>query len=295
MVQVLRDMLAELVSPTRCASCERPGELICASCRAALERIDPVHACVRCGAPFGDLLCTECTGGACESEGQSAGDGERAVLRAGRAAGYEDAGLAERAFESMGGFVGPAARAKGSASDAPALDRCLAVAVFDGPPARIVRAYKDGGERRLAAEIAELMLEAARAAERDAPTRYGGLITQADAVTFVPVTASAYRRRGFDHMELIARAFSERAGVPYLDALAKYGHADQRELSRRERLTKAQDAYTVVTPAQVMGARLLLLDDVITTGATLNAAVRALRRAGAARVDALAFARVMDA
>lgn len=199
-------------------------------------RVDPAFACLRCGAPFGFLLCTECL------------------------------------------------------HVPTALDRCLAATVFDGTPARIVRAYKDGGERRLAAELASIMRNAARDAELFAPERYGGLLSRADAFAFVPVTASAFRRRGFDHMEAVARALAEMAGVPLVDALVKHGADDQRELSRDERLAHSRGAYEVVEP--VLGKRLLLLDDVITTGATMNAAAEALKAAGAARVDGLAFARV---
>ena len=51
----------EALSPTRCAGCERSGALICQDCLASLVLIDPCHSCIRCGAPFGDLLCTECS------------------------------------------------------------------------------------------------------------------------------------------------------------------------------------------------------------------------------------------
>ena len=58
--QAAREAL-EALSPTRCAGCERAGALICQDCLAALTLIDPRHSCTRCGAPFGDLLCTECS------------------------------------------------------------------------------------------------------------------------------------------------------------------------------------------------------------------------------------------
>lgn len=232
----VRDSVLETLSPTRCAGCERPGALLCDRCREAMVQIEAGSACLRCGAPFGDLLCTECRDLTMES------------------------------------------------------DRCLAAAVFDGAPARLARAYKDGGERRLAGVIAGLMLEAARGAERDATGRWDGLLSGSDAVTFVPATASAFRRRGFDHMDGIARAFCEMANAPFADALAKRGHGDQRALGRAGRRMQAQNIYQVV--ADVHGQRLLLLDDVITTGATVSAAAAALKRAGAQSVDVLALARV---
>ena len=166
----------------------------------------------------------------------------------------------------------------------------LAAASFEDPVPRIVRAYKDGGERRLAPLIADLLLDTAEHAERVAPERYGGILSAADAITFVPVTAEAFRRRGFDHMEDVARAFSGRSGTPLVDALIKHGRADQRALGRAGRMAAGRDGYEVA--AEVGGKHLLLLDDVITTGATMNAATSALLAAGAARVDALALARV---
>ena len=231
-----RDAILEALSPTRCVGCERPGALLCDRCRRELIRIDPLHACPRCGAPFGDLLCTEC-----------------------------------HEIEM-------------------ACDRCLATAVFDGVPARMVRTYKDGGERRLADVIAELMLDTARAAEQDGGPRWDDLLSGADAATFVPATTAAFRRRGFDHMDEVARAFSALTGIPLTDTLAKRGRSDQRALGRAGRREQAQGVYQVV--ADVQGQRLLLLDDVITTGATVSAAAEALKRAGAATVDALALARV---
>ena len=238
------DTVLEALSPTRCVGCERAGALICDDCLARLRLIDPCESCVRCGAPFGRLLCTEC-----------AGDGE------GDAQAMADA-----------------------------LDGCLACAVYEHPLPRIVKGYKDGGERRLAPIIAELLFDTACHAESVAPGRYGGILAETDAVVFVPATAAAFRRRGFDHMEAVARPFCALAGLTLCDALVKGGSVDQRSLGREERRARSSGLYRAVE--DVAGKRLLLLDDVITTGATMAAAARELKRAGAATVQALALARV---
>ena len=73
-------------------------------------------------------------------------------------------------------------------------------------------------------------------------------------------------------------------------ALVKYGHGDQRELGRVERRERARGMYETVE--DVRACRLLLIDDVITTGATMAAASTELKRTGAAAVDGLAIARV---
>lgn len=241
--EAAREVALELISPTRCAGCERAGALICDGCLASLGLIDPARCCSRCAAPFGSLLCTECA---------------------------PDAGAAAQMAE--------------------ALDRCLACAVYEPPLPRIIKAYKDGGERRLAPLIAECLYDCALNAQVADPGRYAGILDEADAVTFVPATAAAYRRRGFDHMEQVARAFCDLSGLPSADVLVKGGSSDQRALGREERQAKARGAYEVI--ADVRSMRLLLLDDVITTGATMAASATALRRAGAAHIDALALARV---
>lgn len=235
-----RDVALELLSPTRCVACERPGSLVCDACSARIKTIDPVFACLRCGAPFGSLLCTEC-----QSE---------------------------------------------SSQDDRGANNCLAACVFEGVPARIVRAYKDGGERRLAAWIARALFAAACRAQEAVPKRMDAFALDVDAVVFVPATPAAYRRRGFDHMEAVACEFADLIGIPVLDALAKQDAYDQRKLDRGGRLANAEDAYSVVE--SVAGMRLLLIDDVITTGATMSSCAEVLKRAGAVKIDCLAFARV---
>lgn len=244
LLEQARDAALEILSPTRCAGCERPGALVCERCLHELRLIDPSLSCTRCGAPFGSLVCTEC------------------------------APLQEGATPPI--VRGP--------------ERVLAMAEFTEPLARTIRAYKDAGERRLAPLFAEMLLDTAEHAEAVAPERYGGILSDADAVSFVPATASAFRRRGFDHMELPARHLCELAGKPLLDALAKHGASDQRALGREGRRREALGAYEVV--ADVEGMRVLLIDDVVTTGATIAAAADALIDAGALHVDALSLARV---
>ena len=99
--------------------------------------------------------------------------------------------------------------------------------------------------------------------------------------------SAAWVRSYGSNRALVLRSFR---GVPLLDALVKYGHGDQRELGRDERREHARGMYETVE--DLRGRRLLLIDDVITTGATMAAASAELKRAGAAAVDGLAIARV---
>ncbi|MDO4850550.1 MAG: ComF family protein [Actinomycetota bacterium] len=89
MVEVLRGMLdafVELFWPTRCVGCDALGSLLCPECEAALPLIDPVTACPHCGAPFGSLVCTQCTPSRAEGDfpftgARAAGRFEGAVER----------------------------------------------------------------------------------------------------------------------------------------------------------------------------------------------------------------------
>lgn len=235
------EALLETLSPTRCAGCESPGELLCSRCMDELVLIDPEQSCTLCGAPYGRVLCTECRGASTS------------------------------------------------------LDRCLACALFCGPLPRVIRAYKDGGERRLARVIAELLLDTALHAQEAAPNRYGGILADCDFITFVPATKSAYRRRGFDHMEAVAHLLGDMAGASVCDCLIKHGSSDQRRMGREGRLATSRGIYEVpeFVLESVDGARILLVDDVITTGATMTSVAAVLKDAGAARVEGLAAARVL--
>ena len=163
---------------------------------------------------------------------------------------------------------------------------------FAGAPARMVSCLKDLHELRLAPVMAAAMvcaLEEASAWEAsDGYPRFDAQAT--DAICFVPATAEAYRRRGFDHMELVSKSLSRELGIPVADVLVRVSAQDQRELGREDR--EQNLAGTVWVNQDVSGLNLLLVDDVITTGASVREAARALLTRGAASVTACSLARV---
>ncbi|MBM6774979.1 ComF family protein [Olsenella profusa] len=163
---------------------------------------------------------------------------------------------------------------------------------FSGTPARVVTALKDAHELRLSPVMAAIMLTALEEASAwpaaDGAPRFSP--GETDAVCFVPATSAAYVRRGFDHMELVSSELAREAGLQLADVLVRRAARDQRELGRSERA--ANLAGTVRVAGDVSGARLLLVDDVATTGASLAEATRALRARGAASVTACVLARV---
>jgi predicted amidophosphoribosyltransferase len=106
-----------------------------------------------------------------------------------------------------------------------------------------------------------------------------------DAVTWIPTTDRRRRERGFDQAELLARAVARRLGRPCRRLLRRLGDDHQTGRSRSERLRGPTLVAAGVPPRNV-----LLIDDVVTTGATVRAAVEALTNAGAVRVQPWAAA-----
>lgn len=157
----------------------------------------------------------------------------------------------------------------------------LASAVtLDAAARRVATTYKDQGEQRLAGEMAALMA-------RYVPPAW---LELGPAVTYVPATPAARRRRGFDHGELLARELSWQLGCAFAPLLAPPRRRDQRTLGRAGRVANMEAALRLL-PGATPPAALILADDVCTTGATLYACATALARAGAETVFGLTFAR----
>jgi ComF family protein len=116
---------------------------------------------------------------------------------------------------------------------------------------------------------------------------------QADAVVPVPLHAVRLRERGYNQADLIARPLARMLGLPFRSYLLvrTRPRPDKLRLTRRERWETVRGAYAAREGAQVDKLRVLLVDDVFTTGATLDACSRALRKAGAAQVLGLTVAR----
>jgi ComF family protein len=118
----------------------------------------------------------------------------------------------------------------------------------------------------------------------------------ADVVVPVPLDQGRMRERGYNQAELIAKPLARVLGIPYRSylLLRTRPRPNQLRLTRRERWETVRGAYATHKTAQVDNLRVLLVDDVFTTGATLDACSRALKGAGAARVAGLTVARAMS-
>lgn len=118
------------------------------------------------------------------------------------------------------------------------------------------------------------------------------LIAKPAQVLLVPIpTASSRRRqRGYDQAELLAKELARRTGIPCSFVLSRRGQARQVGARRAERLDQLRDALYVRRAADLSETTIILVDDVVTTGATLEAAAHVLKVAGAKRVQAVVFA-----
>jgi ComF family protein len=154
---------------------------------------------------------------------------------------------------------------------------------FTGPARAAVHALKYDGERRLVGPLAQLM------AARWQVVGIGGEVLAA-----VPVHAQRRRARGFDQAELLAREVGRRLGLPFAPLLERAAITSaQHHLGRTARASNVVGAFMVAERLRgdVTGRWVILVDDVMTTGATLNACAIALLDAGAHAVSALTLAR----
>ncbi|MFZ1324078.1 MAG: phosphoribosyltransferase family protein [Candidatus Saccharimonadales bacterium] len=109
-------------------------------------------------------------------------------------------------------------------------------------------------------------------------------------ITYVPAATSHARQRGFDHARAIARELSRQTGLPFLPTLARHGQDRQVGAGRERRLSQMAGVFRPRMRASIPGSTILLVDDVVTTGATIESAAKVLKAAGAKQVDAAIFA-----
>ena len=153
--------------------------------------------------------------------------------------------------------------------------------LYEGDAAALIRAFKSG-KKYLYRTFVEGMLPIV---EKE--------FVEADAVTFVPMTKKAQRRRGYNQSLLLAQGVCKATGKELIHAVEKKReNADQRVLTRQEREENMKNVFTVTDKAQVKGKRILIVDDTLTTGATASALAEVLKKAGAVAVYLITVASV---
>lgn len=182
--------------------------------------------------------------------------------------------------------VGPLVSPRAIA-EPPVFGRARAVALYDSVARRLVHRLKYEDRLDLAGVMARMMAASGRT-----------LIAEAECLVPVPLHRGRLWRRRFNQSALLARAIADAAGRPCVATALVRVRATRSQvgLSRAARAENLSGAFRVASAEQhrVRGRRVLLVDDVMTTGATGNAAARTLLRGGATSVDLLTFALVGD-
>jgi ComF family protein len=156
-------------------------------------------------------------------------------------------------------------------------DAAYSFAAYEGVPRKLIHLYKYGRIRTLARPLADFLARAMPLNERF------------DCIVPVPLHWLREWKRGFNQSDLLARGLSRRSEIPVVKALKRSRSTKtQAGLSNHARRRNVTNAFRA---RPVEGKRILLIDDVMTTGATATACALALKRAGAARVAVLTVAR----
>jgi ComF family protein len=157
-----------------------------------------------------------------------------------------------------------------------------ACGVYEGAISASVLALKR--EPSVSAKLTALLIE----------TQSRFPLNQATRIIGVPLHAERERARGFNQANLIAHKISIRAGLPLIsNCLVRVSHTARHRagMDATDRMKTVEDAFRVVHPTLIAGEKILLVDDVFTTGATVSSCARVLLEAGAADVFVLTLAR----
>lgn len=254
--------LADTMSDTACAAA---GRRLRAAVEAAVTLVYP-PTCVACGAATGTphALCPVCWAG----------------MR------FIERPFCERLGTPFALDLGMPLLSPAAIAEPPVFERARAVARYDDTARALVHRLKYGDRLELAQALGVMMARAG-----------AELTREADVIAPVPLHRWRLWRRRFNQAMALARVVSRASGVPcdpFLLARVKPTRS-QVGLTRAQRGDNLQGAFRAPDAARprLEGKRVLLVDDVLTTGATANAASRALLRGGARAVDVLAFARVV--
>lgn len=168
----------------------------------------------------------------------------------------------------------------------PPFERARAAVSYSGVARPMVQGLKYGDRTDLAPWMARWMLRAG-----------ADLVADADMVVPVPLHWLRFLQRRFNQSAELARAVSGISGLPFAPSVVERVKRTRRQvgLARRERDDNVRAAFRVPADREmeIHGSRVLIVDDVFTTGATAWAVARALKKGGAGAVDVLTFARVL--
>lgn len=161
-------------------------------------------------------------------------------------------------------------------------DDLLLMGNLEGGLARAIRNWKDRNEQRLGRVFGQRLGQVIRLFWGD----------WAEQIVFIPSTRSAYKKRGFSQSLALAQACAQSIGLKLDNPLIKHEAQDLRGLGRAEREKESKGLYSLKEDASIL-SRILIVDDVLTTGSTLNAVCSLLKNAGAEEVRVALIARTI--
>lgn len=158
----------------------------------------------------------------------------------------------------------------------------FASAAYEGKVRESVCNYKFHGKKDYADQFAEIMAKTFN-------DHYN--VDDYDFITSVPLSKSRLKERGYNQAELLARELSNKVKLPYKEVLEKVkDNKTQHNLDVKDRLKNVKNAYAVLNKEAVKEKKILICDDIITTGSTLSECIKELLKSGAQKVDSITFA-----
>lgn len=169
----------------------------------------------------------------------------------------------------------------------PFIDKCVSPLYYKDKVRASVHRYKFGGCSAYSRRYAALM---SVCVENNLDCR------SIDVISWIPLSKKRLRQRGYDQARLLAEEIAAKTGLPCRQLLQKVKNNSAQSLTRdaKQRHENVAGVYALDDGADVSGLRILLVDDVVTTGATMSEAARILRKAGAKSVFGVTLARHED-
>ena len=169
----------------------------------------------------------------------------------------------------------------------PFIDKCVSPLYYKDKVRASVHRYKFGGCSAYSRRYAALMSDCV---ENNLDCR------SIDVISWIPLSKKRLHQRGYDQARLLAEEIAAKTGLPCRQLLQKVKNNSAQSLTRdaKQRRENVAGVYALDDGADVSGLRILLVDDVVTSGATMSEAARILRKAGAKSVFGVTLARHED-
>lgn len=160
-------------------------------------------------------------------------------------------------------------------------DKARSVFVYDENSAPAILKFKYGGKKTFALPLAKFLLK-----------RFSECDIICDILTFVPMPEDREKQRGYNQSFELCREFSALSGIPFFQTLERVKHVErQATLGKQERRKNMEGSFGILDKKTVKGKHVLLIDDVVTTGATADECSKTLLKAGAKSVSVLSLAK----